>query len=137
VAVPLANEALELARQTGTPALIATGLLAVGLAAADTDPGQARACLIESRELSTALGYHSARDLVWAATIAFVIGDRAAALDLGRTAIRHLEGSGERVRAGVVLYPIAGALAATQADAAAIIQGAAETHMAQPPYSPS
>jgi len=37
----------------------------------------------------------------------------------------------------VVLYPIAGALAATQADAAAIIQGAAETHMAQPPYSPS
>jgi predicted ATPase/class 3 adenylate cyclase len=133
VAVPLANEALALARQTGAPALIATGSLAVGLAVAGTDPGQARACLIESRELSAALGYHSARDLVWAATIAFVIGDRVATLDLGRSAIRHLQGSGERVRAGVVLHAIAGALAATQADAAAIIQGAAETHMAQPP----
>ena len=133
VAVPLAREALALARQIGAPALIATGLLAVGLASAVTDHGQARACLTESRELSTALGYHSARDLVWAATIAFLIGDRAATLDLGRSAIRSLQGSGERIRAGVALYAIAGALAATQADAAAIIQGAAETYIAQPP----
>ena len=51
-AVPLANEALALARQIGAPALIATGLLAVGAAVADTDPEQARACLRESRELS-------------------------------------------------------------------------------------
>jgi predicted ATPase/class 3 adenylate cyclase len=132
VAVPLAREALALARQIGAPALIATGLLAVGLAIAGTDHSQARACLTESRELSTVLGYHSARDLVWAATIAFVIGDTAATLDLGRRAIRSLQGSGERIRAGVVLYAIAGALAATQADAAAIIQGAAETYIAQP-----
>ena len=33
----------------------------------------------------------------------------------------------------MALYAIAGALAATQADAAAIIQGAAETYIAQPP----
>src|SRR5690242_21832550 len=57
-AVRLANEALALARQIGAPALVATGLLAVGLAVADTDPEQARACLRESRELSTALAYH-------------------------------------------------------------------------------
>src|SRR5215475_13234846 len=35
-AVPLAREALALARQTGAPALVATGLLAVGLAVAET-----------------------------------------------------------------------------------------------------
>jgi predicted ATPase/class 3 adenylate cyclase len=55
-AAPLAHEALALARQIGAPALVATGLLAVGLAVAETDPEQARACLRESRELSTALG---------------------------------------------------------------------------------
>jgi hypothetical protein len=74
--VPLAREALALARQIGAPALIATALLEVGAAAAGTDPGQARACLRESRELSTALGYQSARDLVWAAGLAFLLNDR-------------------------------------------------------------
>ena len=43
-AVAPAQEALALARQTGAPACIATGLLAVGVAVAETDPGQARAC---------------------------------------------------------------------------------------------
>ena len=70
-AVPLAREALALARQVGAPALIASALLAVGAAVAESDPGQARACLRESRELSAALGYHKAHDLVWAAGIAF------------------------------------------------------------------
>jgi hypothetical protein len=53
-AVPLARRALALARQTGAPALVATSLLAMGVAVAVTDPSQARACLHESRELSTA-----------------------------------------------------------------------------------
>ncbi len=56
-AVPLAREALTLARQIGDPALIASGLLAVGITVVETDPEQARACLRESLELSTALGY--------------------------------------------------------------------------------
>jgi hypothetical protein len=47
-----ANEALALARQAGAPALIASGLLAMGMAVAGADPDQARACLRESRELS-------------------------------------------------------------------------------------
>ena len=127
-AVPLANEALALARQIGAPALIATSLLAVGTAVAETDPGQARACLRESRELSTALGYQSAIDLHWAATIAFLVGDQAAALDLGRRAIHGLQWGGDRVRMGLVLHMIAGVLAATRPDAAAIIQGAAQAH---------
>jgi hypothetical protein len=131
-AVPLAREALVLARQTGALALIATGLLAVGVAVADTDPGQARACLRESRELSTALGYHSALDLVWATAMAFLVNDRTTTLELGRRAIRGLQWGGG-LRMGFVLYMIAGALATTRPDAATIIQGAAETYLVKSP----
>ena len=83
-AVPLAREALTLARQIGDPALIASSLLAVGITVAETDPEQARACLRESRELSTALGYQSWLDHIWAAWIAFLVNDRTATLELGR-----------------------------------------------------
>jgi len=133
-AVPLAREALALARQIGAPALIATGLLAVGLAVAETDPGQARACLAESRELSTVLGYHSAIDLVWATAIAFLVRDWAATLELGRQAIRAVQWGGDRLRMGQVLYLIAGTLAAIRPEAAAIIQGAAGTYAVAAPY---
>jgi hypothetical protein len=129
--VPLAREALALARQVGAPALIATALLEVGAAVAETDPEQARACLRESRELSTALGYQKARDLVWAAGIAFLLNDRAATLELGRSAIRGLHRGGDRLRMGLTLQIIAGGLVATRPDAAAIILGAAETHVSE------
>jgi hypothetical protein len=112
---------------------VAAGLLAVGASVAETDPGQARACLRESRELSTALGYRSALDLVWAAGIAFLVGDQAATLELGRSAIRALQWGGDRLRMGIVLHLIAGALAPTRPDTAAILQGAAEAYMVQPP----
>jgi predicted ATPase/class 3 adenylate cyclase len=127
--VPLARETLALARQVGAPALIATALLEVGAAVAEADPGRARACLRESRELSTALGYQSARDLVWAAGIAFRLNDRTATLELGRSAIRGLRWGGDRLRIGIALHIIAGTLAATWPDAAAIILGAAEAHV--------
>jgi hypothetical protein len=130
-AVPLANEALTLARQIGAPALVASGLLAVGLAVAGTDPGQARACLRESRELSTGFGYESAFDLARATGIAFLIGDWTATLELGRLAIRGLRWGGDRLRMGLVLSLIAGALAATRPDAAAIIEGAAQAHVVE------
>ena len=127
-AVPLAREALALARGIGAPALIATGLLAAGLAVAETDPGQARACLRESRQLSTALGYHSATNLVWAAGIAFLLGDQAAALELGRRAIHALQWGGDRVRMGTCLHHVRSRLRrTTRPEAAAIILGAAET----------
>ena len=53
--------------------------------------------------------------------MAFLVGDQAAMLELGRRAIRGLQW--ERwFQTSVVLYVIAGALAATQPKAAAIIQ---------------
>src|SRR4029453_5578114 len=96
-AVPLAREALALARKIGDPALIASGLLAVGTSVAETDPEQARACLRESLELSTALEYQSWVDHVWAAGIAFLLNDRTAALELGRSAIRALQRGDNRL----------------------------------------
>jgi predicted ATPase len=132
-AVPLARRALALARQIGAPALIASSLLGVGATVAGTDPGQARACLRESRELSTALGCQSGTDLVWATAIPFLINDRSGTLELGCHAIRSLQWGGDRIRVGFVLYMIAGALAPSRPDAAAIIHGAAETYMVESP----
>jgi predicted ATPase/class 3 adenylate cyclase len=132
-AVPLAREALRLARQIGASALIASGLLAVGITVAQTNPEQARACLRESLELSTALGYQSRIDHVWAVGIAFFLNDRTATLELGRRGIRALQGGGDHVLMGFVLHVIAGTLAATQPEAAAIIQGAAEAYVAESP----
>jgi len=131
-AVPLAREALTLARQAGAPALIATGLLALGASVAGTDPERARSCLRESRELSAALGHHCAVDLLWATAIAFLLGDQAATLELGRRAIRGLQWAG-RIRMALVLYMVAGALLTTRPDAAAIILGAAEADVAGSP----
>jgi predicted ATPase/class 3 adenylate cyclase len=131
-AVRLANEALMLARQINAPALIARCLLALAAAVAETDPGQARAYLRESRELSTALGYQSAIDLTWAATTSFAVGDQAAALELSRRAIHGLQWGGDRIRAGLVLHMVVNILAATRPDAAAIIQGAAQAHAIGP-----
>jgi predicted ATPase len=131
-AVPLARKALALARQTGAPALIATGLLAVGATVAGTDPQQARACLRESRELSTALGHHSAVDILWATAIAFLLGDQADTLELGCRAIRGFQWAG-RIRMALVLYMVAGALLTTRPEGAAIILGAAEVYVVESP----
>jgi hypothetical protein len=132
-AVPPAREALALARQIGAPALIASGLLAVGTTVAETDPDRARAYLRESLELSKALGYQSWIDHVRAAGIAFLVNDRTATLELGSRAIRALQRAGDRLLMGFVLHVVAGALAATQPEAAAIIQGAAEAYLAESP----
>ena len=87
----------------------------------------------ESRELSTALEYQRALDHIWAATIAFLVDDRTATLQVGRRAIHALRWSGDRLRMGIILHLIAGAFAASRPDAAAIIQGAAEAYVVQAP----
>jgi hypothetical protein len=132
-AVPLAREALALARQVGAPALIARSLLGVGATVAGTDPDQARACLHESRELSTALGYQSTTEPVWATGVAFLVGDQAATLEFGGRAIHSLQWGSDRRFMGLSLHFIAGTLAATRPEAAAIIQGAAETYVIKSP----
>jgi hypothetical protein len=65
--------------------------------------------------------------------IAFLTGDRTGALELGRSAIRGFQRGGDRRRMGTIFHLIAGALVTTRSDAAAIIQGAAETYAVTPP----
>jgi len=108
-------------------------LLEVGAAVVETDPEQARACLRESLELSTALGYQGALDLAWAVGIAFFLNDRTATFELGRRAVHALQRGGDRLLMSLVLHTIAGGLAATQPEAAGLIQGAAEAYVAEPP----
>ena len=132
-AVTLARESLTLARQIGDPALIATSLLAVGITVVYTDPERARAYLRESLELSTALGYQSALDLASAAGLAFLLNDRTATLELGSRAIRALQPGGDRLLMSFVLLTVAGGLAATQPEAAAMIQGASKAYVAVSP----
>jgi predicted ATPase len=126
-AAPLANEALALARQIGAPDLVAIGLLAVGLTVVGADPDQARACLRESRELSTGLAYNSLVGHLLATELAFLTGDRAATLELGRSALRGLQWGGG-LRMGIILHIIADVLAENRPAAAAIIRGAADAY---------
>jgi hypothetical protein len=98
-----------------------------------TDPDQARACLRESRELSTALGYQGTPEPVWATGVAFLVGDKAATLEFGGGAIHSLQWGSDRRLMGLSLHFIAGTLAATRPEAAAIIQGAAETYVIKSP----
>ena len=65
-------------------------------------------------------------------TIALFTGDRAATLELGRSALRGLRWGGG-VGTGIILHMIADALSEARPDAAAIIHGAADTHAAAPP----
>jgi predicted ATPase len=134
-ALPLAQEALTLARQIGAPALTASSLLIVGGIVAETDPKQARAYLDESLELSTALGYSNPGDLTWAAGIAFLLNERTATLELGRSAIRALQRVGDRLLLALTLDMISGTLAGTQPEAAAIIQGAARANVTESPVT--
>jgi hypothetical protein len=78
----MANEALALPRQIGAPALIATGLSAVSLAVARTYPGQARARPCEAASSAPRSATRAPRP-PWAVTIAFLVGDQAAMLELG------------------------------------------------------
>ena len=78
------------------------------------------------------LSYHSALDLIMATGIAFLVGDQTTTLELGCLVIRGLQWGGDRRHVGLALYMIAGTLAATRPEAAAIIQGAAETYLVQP-----
>ena len=59
--------------------------------------------------------------------------DQAATLEFGGRAIRSLQWGSDRRFMGLSLHFIAGTLAATRPEAAAIIQGAAETYVIKSP----
>jgi len=125
-AVPLAEEALSIARSTGMPTAIAQALLALGVAVADTNPAEARACLEESLEIGGALGYEQVGELTGAVHLASRLRDRRATLDLAGRAIRHLQWSGGQSGLVLMFDFVSAALRSTRPDAAVVIRGASE-----------
>jgi hypothetical protein len=124
-AVPLAGEALALARQADMPYVLITALLVLGNALADTDPDQARACLDESLDRSAALGYENTNTLGLAFVLVSRLDDAPATLGVAGTTIRQLHWARQPVWLYAMLNVVARALVTTRPDAAAIIQGAA------------
>jgi hypothetical protein len=136
-AVPLASEALEIARRVGTPIQIAMSLAALAGALMDRDPGRARALLEESVQLRNALGLEGASFSAQAALIAAKARDWTRTLQLGEPAIRHLHWARERSQLSGVLNLVARAIAEDDAVCAAVLQGAARRLVtaAMPPPS--
>jgi len=125
-AVPLAEEALSIARSTGMPTAIAGALLALGVAVADTNPAEARACLEESLEIGGALGYEQVGELTGAVHLASRLHDRRATLDLAGRAIRHLQWTSGQAGIVIMFDFVSAALRSTRPDAAVVIRGASE-----------
>jgi predicted ATPase len=123
-AVPLAVEALALARQADMPYVLITALLVLGIAVADTNPDQARACLNESLDRSAALGYENANNLGLTFVLVSRLDDAPAVLGVAGATIRQLHWARQPVWLAASLDLIARALVTTRPDAAAIIQGA-------------
>ena len=89
-AVPLAVEALALARQADMPYALITALLVLGIALADTDPDHARACLDESLYCRATLGYENANNLGMTFVLASLLDDVPATLGIAGATIRQL-----------------------------------------------
>src|SRR5215211_4203982 len=124
-ALPLAHEAVALARQVDMPYAIINGLLVLGIALADTDRDEARACLTESLERSDILGYKNADNLGLALVLVSRLDDPPATLEIARRTMHQLHWARQPVWLTGGLNLVARALAPTQPDAAAVIQGAA------------
>ena len=122
---PLASEALGLARGTGAPMLIAATLVALAGTLADRDPPRARSLLVESLQLRATLGFENPSEHTQGALVAARIGDWPLVLELTSRGIGHLQWSGNRPYLAGVLNLIACAIAASDAEAAAWLQGAA------------
>ena len=124
-AIPVAAEALALARQADMPYVLITALLVLGNALADTDPDQARACLDESLDRSAELGYENINTLGLAFVLVSRLDDAPATLGIAGTTIRQLHWARQPVWLYASLNVVARALVTTRPDAAAIIQGVA------------
>jgi predicted ATPase len=128
-ALPLATEALALARRIQMPSLTVHSLTALAGALVDDDPEQARALLHESTRLLTSLGYENSwwSEVIQTALISARLGDWSQTLTLAGPAIRQLHWAGDRPLLGAILNLVAHALASTNPQTAAMLQGAART----------
>jgi hypothetical protein len=105
--------------------LIAATLVALAGTLADRDPPRARSMLVESLQLRATLGFENPSEHTQGALVAARIGDWPLVLELTSRGIGHLHWSGNRPYLAGVLNLVACAIAASDAEAAAWLQGAA------------
>jgi len=125
-AIALATDGLALARQNGLPTAVTLNLTALAGALADRHPERAKALLRESTELRATLDYEAWVELARAVVVSARLGDWPQVLDLAPPSIRHLHWVNNRVLLAAIVNIVARALAPTTAEAAAVLQGAAQ-----------
>jgi predicted ATPase/class 3 adenylate cyclase len=123
-AIPLATEAVALARQTGNPSLCAASLSALASALAHSDPQQAHALLRESVDYCT-VGHDTSGLLTQLTFTAAQLGDARTALDLAGTELPQLAWYENRPQLAATLNIVAWAVAEVEPEAGGVLQGAA------------
>jgi hypothetical protein len=124
-ALPLATEGLVAARQAGTPSVIMINLNSLACAVADQDPERAQALLGERRQLGASLGLEVPNELTNTVLTTAHLEDWTQALELASASIRYLHWNNDAPQLGGILNVVARALVPIDAEAAAVLQGAA------------
>ena len=129
-AVPVATEGLALARATGVPTAITLNLIALAQALSRQEPERARVLLDEAAHRD--LDYESYGELTQMTLAAAMISDWPLTARFATRSIPHLHWINHRPYLNAIFTISARALAATDPEAAATIQGAAHTLIVTP-----
>ena len=105
--------------------VIVGSLAASAASLADHDPQRARALLRESIEIRAALGYEQTFESTQAVLVASRIGDWTLTLELASRSIRGLHWLGDEPLCAGILNVVARAVASSDPEGAAVIQGGA------------
>jgi hypothetical protein len=124
-AIPLATEALALARGLGVPGLMIGCLSSLAGSLAERDPSRAHALLEESLQLSRETHYESTTHVTQSTLVAARLRDQHLTLSLAARAVPALHWDNNRSQLAGVLNVVAWAAAIRKPEAAAAIQGAA------------
>jgi predicted ATPase len=122
---PLAAEAVVLARQCGSPSAIAHSLLSLSGAVVGSDPTRARTTLEEALQIQQRYGLDTTAVSIQGTLMAARIGDWPLVLRVGVNALRHLQWTGDRSFLSGLLNVFARAIASSDPESAAVLQGTA------------
>jgi predicted ATPase/class 3 adenylate cyclase len=127
VALPLASESLELARQRGAPMDVALSEVAVAAALAPHEPERARKLLHEGLDRLKEFGPLNEIFVAWVMWAAAWTRDWPLALELAPRAIQQLYGVNDRIHLAQVFNFVARAIAPTDQEAPAVLLGSARS----------
>jgi tetratricopeptide (TPR) repeat protein len=130
--VDIAKKALEMSRAAGGPMTVAFCLAVLAGALAEGEPPRARGLLEEALVLRESLAIETGAEVTAATLIAARMGDWPLTLRLADRSVRQLQWSGQRPYLVGILNVVARAVAETDVEAAARLQGAAR-HLAPEP----